>query len=530
MNGLLVVVILGSAILVAGILAKQARLPSPVVAIAVGAIIGLVPAVSEIVVIPPQILLTVFVPALLYWESLNTSLREIRRNWLAIFSLAVGLVLATAGIVAVIAHAFELTWPSSLLLGAVLAPTDATAVAFVLRRLPRRLRAVLRVESLINDGTALVLYGVAIAAIAGSASFSVGTIAVDFVYSYLAAIVIGIVVGLLAVLARLTIRGDRLLNSTISVVTPFVGFFIAEQVHVSGVVAVVTTGLLLSQIGPHVITASMRSQSFGFWQLTTFLLSSTLFVLIGIQTAVAFDKSSTSAMTGVVVGLACAGALIVLRVLWVSLTPFSRRGRVGRQRAQPVTIRQRLPLGWAGFRGAVSLAAALSIPVGGADAIPAADRDTIIGATIAVILVNLVVLGPTFPGIIRAARFPRDDTERQEDLLAQKTTVEAALDALPGAAKELGTRPEAYNDLESRMHQVLAGIRRQQDAPAARDSGTALDEEHALELSVIPAQRRALFALRRRRVIDDVILRRQQSRLDRNELRLSDEADGADDG
>ncbi|WP_314146039.1 Na+/H+ antiporter [uncultured Leifsonia sp.] len=525
MNGLLVVVLLGLAILVAGVLSKQARVPLPIFAIVVGAVVGLIPGIADAVTIPPEILLTVFVPALLYWESLNTSLREIRRNWAVIASLSVGLVLATAGVVTLIGRAFGMTWTSALLLGAVLAPTDATAVGFVLRRLPRRIRTVLRTEGLINDGTALVLYGVAVSAAADGRGVSFGSVAVQFAYSYIAAVAIGVVVGFLAVLARLLIRGDRLLNSTISVLTPFAAFIVAEKIDVSGVVAVVTAGLLLSQIGPHVITASMRSQSFGFWQLTTFLLSSTLFVVIGVQAGIVFTNDGPSTMQATVIGIACACALIALRIAWVSVTPFTLRLTRQPGPIAPVTQRQRLPLSWAGFRGAVSLAAALSIPTTTAAGDPLLGRDVIISTTIAVILLTLVVLGPSMLGVIRYARYAGDDDERIEDLLAQRSTVEAALHDLPEASSRLHTRTEAVNDLRTRMEDLLAGIRRQQETQHDAEPRTATAEERALELALIPSQRTALFKLRRQRLIDDVILRRQQGRLDRNELRLRDETE-----
>src|SRR6185295_4888390 len=201
MDGLILVVVLGATILGGGMLARRIRVPAPLILLVAGAALSFVPALGD-VRLPPEVVLLLFLPALLYWESLNTSLREIRANLTAVLIDSILLVLATAGVVAVVGHALGLSWPVAWVLGAIVAPTDATAVAAVAKRMPRRQITILRAESLINDGTALVVFAIAVEAATGSEAFSwVGSIS-QFVLSYLGGAAVGLLVSWLTVRAR----------------------------------------------------------------------------------------------------------------------------------------------------------------------------------------------------------------------------------------------------------------------------------------------------------------------------------------
>src|SRR3954470_7171881 len=193
MQALEVVVLDGVLVLLGGVGARWLHLPAPLVQLGLGVGVGFVPGVG-IVVLPPEVVLFLFLPALLYWEAINTSLREARANLRVIALSSVVLVLLTAGTVAVVAHALGLDWPMAFVLGAVLAPTDATAVAAVAGRLPRRQATTLRAESLVNDGTALVLYGVAVGVAIGQLQVGAGGVAWRLVASYAGGIAIGLVV------------------------------------------------------------------------------------------------------------------------------------------------------------------------------------------------------------------------------------------------------------------------------------------------------------------------------------------------
>ncbi|MBT1001573.1 Na+/H+ antiporter [Paenarthrobacter sp. DKR-5] len=525
MQGLELVVVLGAVLLAGGAVAGWLRLPAPLVLLVLGAALGFLPLIGG-TQLPPDVVLLLFLPALLYWESLNTSLREIRSNLRTISLLATGLVFATAAAVAVVAHAFGLPWSMAIVLGAILAPTDATAVSSVPVRLPRRALTTLRTESLINDGTALVLYSVAVAAAVAEKEIALGATFVRFLLSYGVGIAIGLAAGFLVVWLRRWITEPRLEN-TLSVLTPFIAYLPAELLEVSGVVAVVTCGLTLSQAAPRVISARTRTQAFGFWQVTTYILNGALFVLIGLQLHRITDVFGSQEITGTL--LLCAlviVAVIGIRILWMNTLPYLIRllDRRPAQRGRRVPFRQRVPLAWSGFRGAVSLAAALAVPAHTDAGAPLPGRDLVIAATFAVILFTLLVQGLTLPAVARWANLPEDPTELEEEILGEEKALEAALEALPDAARELDTPPDVRDGLRHNYEEHLERIRSKAGSDdLAAEIEAETDHDAELRLALLPAKREALIRLRDEKRIDDFVLRRLQSRLDREELRLSAE-------
>jgi Na+/H+ antiporter len=523
-----VVVVVGILVLLGGVLGRRLHVPPPLVQLALGVVFGFVPGLGD-VEMPPEVVLFLFLPALLYWEALNTSLREARANLRVISLFAVGLVLATTGTVAVVAHALGLQWPMALVLGAVLAPTDATAVAAVAGRLPRRASTTLRAESLINDGTALVLYGVAVGVAVGELDIGPGGVVLRLIGSYLGGIVVGLAVAALAVWTRRRLHDVRLEN-VLSILTPFVAYLPAELLRVSGVVAVVVAGLTLSQVGPGVIGARTRVQARAFWQLTTFLLNGALFVLVGLQLHDVVDgRPAGELLAGA--GAAALIALVVIgtRLLWSNVVPYVIRAldRRPAQRLRRVGFRQRQPLAWAGFRGAVSLAAALAIPQQDAGGRPVAGRDLVLLVTFGVILITLVVQGLTLPAVIRWARIPEDPGEVSERQLAEETATRAARDAVDLRAAELGVPDAVAQRVRTQYDEHLRELAlRQAVLDGAGDDGDlgeleAVAAERRLRLVLLAEKRRAVDALRHAHTIDDLVLLRVQAQLDAEEVRLA---------
>ncbi|WP_382309072.1 Na+/H+ antiporter [Herbiconiux sp. UC225_62] len=526
MEGLQLVVVIGAAIIGGGWIARRLRLPPSLVLLLFGVAIGFIPVAGD-VALPPDLVLLLFLPALLYWESVTTSLREIRSNLRVILLAAIGLVLVTAVGVGAAASALGLPWPIALALGAILAPTDATAVSSVARGLPRRLLTTLRAESLINDGTALVLYSVAIGAAVSGTGIEIGPVALEFLWSYVVAIAIGLAVGFVVGWLRRFVREPSLAN-TLIVLTPFVAFLPAELLHASGVVAVVVCGLVSSHLPDVDASAVARRQGFGFWEVATYILNGSLFVLIGIQfhlivTSIdAVDWPLTLLLSGVAIVL-----VLGIRLTWFNTVPYVLRAvdRRPAQRARRVHARQRFPGAWAGFRGAVSLAAALALPLETADGTPLPYRETLIAVTFAVILFTLVVQGLSMPAVVRWARLPPDPTEEWENLLAERTALEAVIDQLPRVAEESGATPAVRDALLEEYRSRLDAVSQQMsdDDKTVRmldEELTGDDGESALRLAVLPVKRRAIAALRDSRQIDDVVLRRIQARLDAEEIRL----------
>ncbi|MFE7776758.1 Na+/H+ antiporter [Streptomyces sp. NPDC057445] len=516
MYGLEVTVVVLAVVVAVTWPARRLRWNEPVMLVAGGCLLGLTPDFRTLV-LPPEVVLLLFLPPLLYWESLTTSLREIRTNVRGIMLLGTGLVLATAAAVAAVGHALGLSWPLALVLGAVVAPTDAIAVAAVARALPRRMRTILRAESLINDGTALALYAVVVGVVVEGQVFSWwGTVA-RFLLAYAGGVAIGAACAAVVVVVRTRLH-DRAVESALSVLTPFATYLPAEAVGVSGVLSVVTCGLVLSQLGPKVISAGARVQVVGFWEVSTFILNSALFVLVGIQTpAVLSAVSSVSLGHAVVTALLVSGVVIATRLLWLYSVPYLIRAVDRRevQRSLRSGARQRFPVAWSGVRGAVSLAAALAVPATTVEGRPLEGRSLLVFTAVSVILVTLVLQGTTMPAVIRWAGLRGDPAESAEERLAYRRIAAAALEALPDQAGRLSTPAETADAVLSELRQYAL-----EDAQAPDATGRGVQAGLELRRALIGVKRGALIRLRDERSIDDIVLRRLQTLLDSEEIRI----------
>jgi CPA1 family monovalent cation:H+ antiporter len=531
-RGLEIVVVVGVLVLLGGVLAPRVRLPAPLVQLLLGVAVGFVPGLGD-VEMPPEVVLFLFLPALLYWESLNTSLREARANLRVIFLSSVVLVLATAATVAVVGHALGLAWPMAWVLGAVLAPTDATAVAAVAGRLPRRQATLVRAESLINDGTALAVYGVAVGVAVGTLDIGPGDVALRLAWSYVGGIAVGLAVAGLAVLVRRRLHDVRLEN-LVGLLTPFVAYLPAELVGASGVVAVVTTGLALTQIPATLIPARTRVQSRAFWNLTSYLLNGALFVLIGLELhAVVAGRGAGELLAASGIALLVALVVVGTRLVWTNTTPYLIRAldRRPSQRARRVTFRQRQPIAWAGFRGAVSLAAALAIPATVDGGGPLDGRDLVLLVTFGVIVFTLVVQGLTLPAVVRWAQLPVDGRESEEYRLAQREATRAALEVMEVRAGELDVPDDVWKQVHADYEEHLRKLELKYSVmdggaeDSDRDTLAAYKAARRLRLALLTDKRRTLSQLRHERRIDDLVLVRMQSQLDAEEVRLTGPVD-----
>ncbi|MEU5718012.1 Na+/H+ antiporter [Streptomyces sp. NPDC020403] len=521
------VVILGCTLLVSGALAHRLRVAVPVMQLAAGVLLGFVPALRR-TELPPDVLLLVFLPVLLYWESVTTSLRAIRRDLRGIVLTGTLLVVVTAWAVAALAHALGLPWGPAWVLGAAVAPTDATAVGVVSRLLPRRNVTLLRAESLINDGTALVVYSLAVGVTVGSEHLSAAHVSGLVALSYGGGIAAGALVAWLGILLRRRVRGfgDTLLDNLTIILIPFSAYLVAEQVEASGVLAVVVCGLIMSQAAPGLGRAEARRQTEAFWPLAMYLLNGALFVLVGLEAQAAVRGLSSTALTEAVVmvaAVACALVLVRFTFLFVSVYTIRTLDRRPRQRERRMSHRARVVSALAGFRGAVSLALALSVPYTLDSGAPFPDRDTIVFVTAGVVVATLVVQGLVLPAVARWARLPSDTDSRRELALARNAAARAALDALPATAADLGTDTEVTERLRAEYETHLHTM---------HDAGTASDpksgplvrrrrQETSLRMALLQHKRSAVIALRDQHRIDDAVLLRVQEQLDAEEVRLA---------
>jgi monovalent cation/hydrogen antiporter len=518
-EALLLVVVLGATVLVGTSIGGRYSVAPPVLLIVGGALLALIPRLSH-VTLPPEAVLLVFLPPILYYESLNVSLREIRANLRVILLQAVALVIVTMVVISYALQAVGVPSDAAWILGAVLAPTDAAAVAGLAKRMPRRILTTLRAESLINDGTALVLFAVAVGALGGEATPSPPALTGEFVWSFAGGILAGLATGSVVVQIRRHLD-DPLREGGLSVLTPFVAFLLAEIVHASGVVAVVVAGLLLSYFGPRVIRARSRFWAFAFWDLSTFLINGSLFVLVGMEVPQAVHGIDGGALQhALLVAFTASVVAILTRLAWVHLSAWVIRlvDRRAVQRTRRVNWRIRTAGGWAGFRGAVSLAAALAVPATLADGTSYADRDLIVFSTVTVIVVTILVQGLTLPYVLRWAGLQGDAAREDETRTASMTAGQAALDALPDLARSMSAPPEMVERIRADYEDHLEELRAEGDEDLEAVRYERL--EHELRLAVLHRKRQAVTALRDANKIDDYVLRDLQASMDIEEMRL----------
>jgi CPA1 family monovalent cation:H+ antiporter len=521
--GLVVIVALFAIVIVGTVLGRRYRVGPPVLLIGLGALLGLVPRFGH-VQLDGEIVLLLFLPAILYWESLNTSFREIRANLRVIVLLSVGLVIACAVAVSWTARALGMESHAASVLGAVLSPTDAAAVAGLAKQLPRRTLTVLKAESIINDGTALVLFGVAVSVAMGGSPVGPLDLTVRFVLSYLGGIVAGLLIGGVVTLARMRLDAPQE-EAALSLLTPFAAFLLANSVGCSGVVAVLVSALMLAYASPRVIRARSRLVTYAFWDIATFLVNGALWVFVGVQLPSAVrgvSRVDGGVHHALVMAVAVTAVVVLTRIVWGEATTVLVRtvDRREAQRARRIAWRQRMVSNWAGFRGAVSLAAALAVPLTTHSGAPFPDRNLIIFVVSFVILTTVIVQGSTLPAVVRWARIPEDESHADELRLARCHGAQAALDALPLVAAEVGVDEDLQNRLHAEYKKHAALVKASGDASTSNDAEERSDLIRQVRLGVLEHKRRAITELRDQRRIDDIVLLELQASMDLEEARL----------
>ena len=502
--------------------AERTNVPYPILLVVGGLGLGFIPGIPA-VELPPDLVLIAVLPPLLYGAAFFTSLRDLRENAFAITLLAIGLVLCTMVIVAVVAHELipGLGWGEAFVLGAVVSPTDPTAATAIAERLglPRRLVALIEGESLVNDGTALVAYKFAVVAVV-SGTFSFADAAGNFAVSVVGGIGVGLGVGFVVRNVRKKIK-DPALAITVSLMSGYFAYLPAVAMGVSGVLAAVTIGIYMGWYTPELTTWQTRLQGLAVWEITFFMLNALLFALIGLQLPVIVDALSGYSPARLV-GYAAAVSLAVIaaRFLWV--IPGTYVTAWMRRKKRPIQNpgRASLILGWSGMRGAVSLAAALALPLttdaGGA--FP--NRELIIFLTFGVILTSLVVQGLSFPALLKLIGLEDEGRSEKEENKARIYATEAALARLEELADEDWVRDDTLERVRGMFNFRRERFRSRFDPES--DGGIesrSLDYQRLLR-EVLVAERRAVFDLRREQRIDDVVMRRVIRDLDLEEARL----------
>ena len=500
------------------VLARPLGVPYPILLVLGGLVLGFVPGVSA-VGLPPDLVLVLFLPPLLYSAAFFSSPRDLRADLRAISLLAVGLVLATMVAVAVTAHALVegLPWGAAFTLGAIVAPTDPLAATAIGRRLgvPRRLLTVLEGESLVNDASALVAYRIAVAATVGG-SFVLWQAGLRFVVGVAGGVAVGLAVGWLAAEVRRRVD-DPPAEIVVSVVTGYAAYLPADRLGVSGVLAAVTAGLYVGWRAPELASVSTRLLGFSFWEVLNYLLNAILFILVGLQLhPILSELTGRSAATLLGQAALVSAVVIAVRIAWQFTVPYLVRAldRRPSQVARRVGPRERLVSGWSGMRGAVSLAAALALP----RLFP--ERDLIVFLTFGVIFATLVVQGLTLPALIRRLGVRGDGAEELEEVRARLDAAKAALARLDELAVEDWTRDDTIERLraayEFRRRRLKARVGKIED-DGYEDRSLAYQR---LVRELLEAQRRTIVRLRNQGAISSDVMHRIERDLDLEDSRL----------
>jgi Na+/H+ antiporter len=506
-------------------LANRLSVPYPIPLVLGGLALGLIPGIPDIT-LNPDLVLLVFLPPLLYASSFFADLRSLRSDTRVIVLNSIGLTVFTAACVGVIAHeVIDLPWAMAFALGAIVSPTDPAAATAIMRRVgaPRRIINVLEGESLINDAAALVMYKVAVAAAIGE-SVSAGHTVLTFFVDVAGGIGIGLIVGYLIAEVRKRVN-DVNTELTISLFSAYGAFIPADQLGFSGVLAVVSCGLYLGWRAPEIASPESRMQGYAMWSILTFLLNATLFILIGLQLPAIVDGLAGRSASEVVgyTALVCA-AVIAVRYVWqfamtVVIRTIDRRPS---QIARRSSWRMRVIGGWSGMRGAVSLAAALALPIHTDAGAPLPGRDLIQFITFSLILVTVVGQGLTLPWLIRKLGVVEDGAEEEhEEIKARLVIARAALDRVDELEGEEWTRDETIE----RVRQLYRFRKRRFAAQAGALDGSDGIEERSLAYQrlmheIYASQREALVELRNGRRISVEVMRRVERELDLEEQRL----------
>lgn len=514
-------------VVVFGELARRLNTPYPIVLVVAGLLLSFIPGIPRIT-LNPDVIFFVVLPPLLFAAAWVTSWREFSFNLASIFLLAFGLVTFTVLGVAYAAPWFlpGFDWRMGLVLGAVVAPTDAIAATSIAKRigLPKRIVDILEGESLLNDATGLLALEFGLALLLGGRTSTVASGIARLTYLTVAGIAIGLVVGVIVDWIEHRID-DAPIEIALSILTPYAAYLTADSVRASGVLAVVACGLYLSRMSSHYFSPNVRLQAWAVWDSLTFILNGFVFVLVGLQLPYVMAGIRDHSHRGLLLyGALFSALLIVLRMIWsmpgASLAYLLRK-RVLHQQVPRPQLRQIAIVGWTGMRGVISLAAAIALPQTLADNRPFTQRNLIVFLAFSVILVTLVLQGLTLPALTRALGLGGDSGADSEEKEARRVILEAAIAHLEEArGKDTSEFEDVYGDLIDHYRHRLAVV---SEGEGLETDSISARYARSIDLSrdVLRMERRTAVHLRNQRRIGDEVLRQLEHELDLSEARLS---------
>ncbi|TRW27327.1 Na+/H+ antiporter [Flavobacterium zepuense] len=527
MENITVIIMLLFGVAFLGILSTKYKFPFPIVLVLCGVVISVIPGLP-VIALSPDVVFIIFLPPLLYHAAWHTSWHDFKGSIRSISLAAIGLVIFTTVAVAVTAHYLidDMGWPLAFLIGAIVSPPDAVAATSITKGLglQPRLISILEGESLVNDASGLVAYKYALAAITAG-NFVLWEAGLNFLVVAGAGVLVGLGLGYLMYQVHKRFVTDPVLDVTLTFLTPFASYLLAEHFHFSGVLAVVTTGLYLSFRSDEILTHRSRVMSTTVWDVVTYILNGLIFILIGLQLRQIMDGMGDYSKVSLALwGVAISFVVIVVRFFWVIPAAMLPRYLSKKIRTtEEFDPRNLVVFGWAGMRGVVSMAAALALPLALPDGTIFPHRNLVIYLTFCVILSTLVLLGFTLPWIIKKMKMEpysiyAEEYEVRNMVVSQTIThIEDNLSLL---------QDDLLHNIKSK-YEVKYNRLQKTDLPAnffgkgETLAGNIFNEFTQLQIDLLNVERKKVQELHRNGSANEEILRKIERELDLEETRLS---------
>ncbi len=500
----------------------KVRIPYPILLVLAGIAIGVIPGLP-VLTLDPDVVFLIFLPPALYAAAWSTSWPDFKQSIRPISLLAIGCVLFTTVIVAIVAHHFipDFGWVEAFVLGAIVSPPDAVAATAATKglKIPKRIITILEGESLVNDATGLIAYRYAVAA-AASGTFIFWLAGINFFYVAGVGIVTGIFVGYLFFWVHKITPNNATTDTTFTLLAPYAAYLLAEEFHASGVLSVVAAGLFLSPRSSEVFSNRTRIQANAVWDTMIFILNGVIFILIGLQLPIIMNHITSDSMGmlfwyGTVVSIAA----VVARIIWVFPGAYLPRwfSKSIRERESDTNVRAVSIIAWSGMRGIVSLAAALGLPLMVSETKAFPNRDLIIFLTFCVIFVTLVFQGMTLRKLIEWLGVKTDDRHLKEE---EKIRLNLAASVIEHIEENysLGMSDAVLNQIKSKYEIRIQRIRK--DESQEQMTAGQIAELHRIQYELLNRERELILRLRKEGKVNDEVVRKIEYELDLEEARL----------
>lgn len=532
MNNFEAVILIMAILIVLSAFTNKIKLPFPILLVIVGLVIGFVPFLPELA-LDPDIVFLVFLPPILFDAAFKTSWLDFKKEIRPISTLAITLVFFTTTAVAIAAHYLVpgFSWPIAFVLGAIISPPDAVAATSITKGLGlnRKVITIIEGESLVNDASALVAYRYAVAATI-SGTFVLWQAGLQFLLVAGGGIAVGLLIGFVMVFAHKKIADNPIFETSLSLLTPFIAYLLAEHIHVSGILSVVTAGLYISWRAREVFSFQTRLQTNVVWNTLMFLINGLVFILIGLQLpAIVKNLRDNTLMELIGYGLVISVVTILIRILWVFAGAYHTsffKSIKKKKEADSFSWKNVLIVAWTGTRGVVSLATALALPLTLQDGSPFPHRNAILLLAFIVILVTLVIRGLTLPLLIKLLKIePAQEKQKLEEDELQLTLAETTINFIENDFPlELDDR---LSQLVKRRYEVNYNLLTKKNTGDSRQEKQYLTQLQALhqqlvaQLEIIKFQRELLLKFHTQGTYNDATITKAERELDIEELRLT---------